>query len=152
MELVPLTQSRKKVHSGDVFAMRFDEGPFVFGRVIEESVPLFGYGALLLYVYDDVRSSPDPDIEFMVPDRLLLPPVMTNRLGWRHGYFETVGHADLREVDKLPRHCFQNLQQPPRYFDDSGLETTRTEPCGKWALTSYLGIGMMVDHALSAQR
>jgi len=130
--------------------MRLRTGDYVFGRVVGDAVPLFGYSALLLYVYNTVSASPSPPLDAMSPARLLFPPVLTNRLGWRRGYFETVATVPLCEDMVLSQHCFAELAgSPPKYYDAEGAELPqRLDPCGDWALSSFETISMRIETAL----
>jgi len=88
-----IRRSRKPPQRGDVFAMQIPDGRYLFGRVIgadlaagQAPMP----GAYLIYVYNVVRDAKVVDPNDLAPDRLLIPPIHTNRMGWTKGYFETI--------------------------------------------------------------
>lgn len=91
------------------------------------------------------------------PDQLLIPPVLTNKLGWVHGYFETIAHHRLAASDRLPQHCFRSgvvLDAPiERYYDEYSRELdVPVEPVGEWGLQSYRTIDDAVSDALGIPR
>lgn len=146
--LQKLKPSRKKAQAGDVFRMRFADGRSVFGRVVKDA-QLFGGPALLVYVYDTSAVAGEPALDDLRADRLLLPPMLTNEVGWRHGFFETVAHRALEQEDYLPTHCFHDQRVPPRFYDENGEDAVYSEPCGLRALDSYFTIAEQVLTALS---
>src|SRR6266511_3953562 len=88
-----LSPSRKKLRVGDIFAMQLPDERCLFGRVILVDLPIEKAPmptSNLLYIYKDLFDTKTPDIGRLVPDRLLIPPVFTNRLGWAKGVFETI--------------------------------------------------------------
>lgn len=144
-----LETSRRTLRRGDVFALSPADGVFLFGRVIDLEASIGGFPGILLYVYDIVRSTPEPpDVTTLTPARLLVPPMSTNRLGWSRGYFKTVLHADLRPGDTLRVHCFRDTLRG-RYFDEHGRRLAQAvEPVGEWGLQSYRTIDDAVSAAL----
>ena len=99
-----LKRSRRRPTPGDVFAMLPPDGRFLFGRVIRTNV-LGPMAATLIYLYSyraDVKQAP----RVLSPDALLIPPTLTNALGWYHGVFETIDERPLTEDDVLRQHCF----------------------------------------------
>jgi hypothetical protein len=78
---------------------------------------------------------------------VMLPPIMTNRLPWRHGYLETVCHQELSAQDRLHQHCFKDIRG--EYFDEFSNELERpVELVGVWGLGSYRTIDDEVSEAL----
>jgi hypothetical protein len=88
----------------------------------------------------------------MRPDRLLVSPIMTNRLPWTRGYFETLANVPLEVGDVLPRHCFLSASRG-RYFDDAGNELAGAiEPVGDYALHSFSTIDDQISDKLGIPR
>ncbi len=146
-----LCPSRKKLRVGDIFAMQLPDERYLFGRVI--LVDLSGPPKApmprsnLLYIYKDLFDTKTPDIDRLAPDRLLIPPVFTNRLGWVKGVFEMIDNRPLQSSDLLPQHCFRDFSG--KYYDENmNLLPAPIEPCGSWGLASYLYIDDQVSQAL----
>ncbi|MBU4557060.1 MAG: immunity 26/phosphotriesterase HocA family protein [Actinobacteria bacterium] len=149
--------SRKRQAVGDVFRMRLD-GRYLFGRVVSTSAhipPRSGSGSgiagLLVYIYDTSQDSPEPHVDDLRPDRLLLPPAIVNRRGWLDGYFEFVMHLDLEPGDTLGAHCFRRAGhgRPDTYHDETGRRLlSKQEPCSVFGLGNHLTIEEAVRGAL----
>jgi hypothetical protein len=144
-----LKVSRKKPRRGDIFAMQPPDGKFLFGRVVDtEAVIGPMVGCILIYIYD-VRSDTKESLDHvkLLPRSLLVPPIMTNRLPWSRGYFETLTNRELERGEVLERHCFR--ASGGRYYDERGGELEGpTEPVGVRALKSYRTIDDAVSQAL----
>jgi hypothetical protein len=122
---------------------------YLFGRVIStEAMAGWSMRANLIYVYSarsDVKAAPEESA--VRRDRLLIPPLMTNRLPWSRGYFETLTNRPLDEHDVLKQHCFRS--SGGRYYDEALRELPGpTEPCGIWGLASYRTIDDAISEAL----
>lgn len=147
-----LKPSRKKPREGDVFAMQLVD-QFLFGRVIStEARWALGQGAdpaVLIYIYHDPSTEKDvPERSSLRPDRLLVPPVMTNKLPWSRGYFETLTNITLESDEVLAQHCFLSASRG-RYFDENGADLGGgVEPVGDYGLHSYRTIDDQLSHAL----
>jgi hypothetical protein len=142
--------SPREPRVGDIFAMQLPDGSYLHGRVIATdalagpSMP----GSNLVYLYSE-RSPTEaaPDSSALKPDRLLVPPLMTNRMPWKKGYFKTIANRALEPADVLPAHCFEDVRG--YYYDEySNRRGHRTEPCGDWGLHSYLTIDDAVSQAV----
>lgn len=130
--------------------MQLPDMGYSFGRVMSTeavagpSMP----GAILVYVYryrSAVKELPDP--RALAPDTLLVPPMMTNRLGWSRGYFETLTNWPIGDTDVLPRHCFEDSRG--RYLDEHGNQLEGpVEPMAVYGLYSYRMIDDVVSEAL----
>ena len=152
-----LRPSRKPPRPGDVFAMLPPGGQYLFGRVIATDASAGAFKPLLLIYIFSVRS---PTMEMsdqgrLNPEDLLIPPIMTNRLPWIRGYFQTLGHRDLRSGDLLQVHCFRGQ---PRYgldvyYDEhSNPLPGPVSPVGEWGLHSFRSIDDQVSDALGVTR
>jgi hypothetical protein len=148
-----LKPSRKKPKAGDVFVMQTPDDDYLFGRVITAEAAVGPMtGCILFYVFR-TRSAVKklPDRAELAPSRLLLPPLMTNRLPWSRGYFETVGQLPLEPGDVLKQHCFR--RSSGQYYDEANHELPGpVEPVGDWALHSYRTIDDQVSDALGFPR
>jgi hypothetical protein len=146
-----LRPSRTRPREGDLFAMQLVDGRFLFGRVIDADATSGTRlrGAILIYVYRLMSGSIDPpDREELSPKSLLIPPLMTNRLPWSRGYFETIAHWPLQSHEVLDQHCFLSVVNG-RYFDEKGNELLAVvEPCGDYGLNSYRTIGEGIREAV----
>src|SRR3954452_9236707 len=120
--LIALSPSRKRLAEGDIFAMRVLDLGFVFGRVISTEA-IWAVGgedsglANLLYIYSGVHTELNPPHR-LKPEALLIPPVMTNRLGWSRGYFQTIANRPLKPEDVLRVHCFRRSNG--EFYDERG--------------------------------
>ncbi|MFC6092408.1 immunity 26/phosphotriesterase HocA family protein [Saccharothrix lopnurensis] len=149
VNLVAGTGSRKAVRPGDVFTLELADGRHLFGRVVGADLPRGRApipGAYLIYLYDAVSGSPEPDLARLRPDALLAPPLFINRLPWTKGYFRTVAHHDPAPADLLERHCFRT--SGGEHLDRDGQPTTHTEPCGSWTLAGYFSVDREIGRAL----
>ena len=146
-------RSRPNVEPGDVFRMMLLDGRTVLGRVIRSGseidlgpVP----GAMLVYLYEPPLEIDHGDAS-LDPNRLIIPPIWTNRQGWLHGYWETVARRPLVPGDVRLEHCFRRAGFG--LVDQRGLVTTAvSESCGPWALVAYPFIDDLVSDALGIPR
>ena len=156
VNLRQLKPSRKIPKVGDIFAMLMPDGRYLYGRVILANLPSELAPmptSNLVYIYDIRTKARTPaPLDALSPDRLLLPPQFINRLPWSKGYFENVAHQPIRESDLLAQHCFWDVVGKV-YCDETGHAlSTRTEPCGVFALGSYRMIDDLVSDALGIPR
>jgi hypothetical protein len=152
-----LKPSRKKPVVGDVFAIQLPDEKFLFGRLVStEAQWALGEGvkpALLIYIYR-VRSATKvlPERSVLGPENLLVSPIMTNRLPWSRGYFETIGNLPPEPGELLEQHCFLSSVRG-EYFDDKGNELPgAVEPVGDWGLHSFRTIDDQISDALGFAR
>ncbi len=135
-----MTASRKRLRPGDIFVVKPRGRDYLFGRVVDvDAHALQIGGAILIYVYD-AWSTSKLEIPPLSRDRLLIPPVMLNRLGWSRGFMETVEHRPLDPDEVLPVHCFVShiYAAGPRYFNERHEERPGpVEPVGTAGLASY---------------
>jgi hypothetical protein len=147
MNLEVLKRRRHVPKAGDVFVMKPPDGRYLFGRVIStDASGALGVGCVLLYIYAarSVAKSPVPDL---LRGQLLIPPVMTNRLGWVRGYFEHIENQPMRAMDRLRQHCF--IDSRGWYFDENGTRLAGpTAPVGCWGFDSFRTIDDKISDAL----
>ena len=143
-----IEKSRIRPRPGDLFAMKVKRRGYLFGRVIRIDAVLGGFpNCKLLYIYRQLSQSIDT-IPELRKEGLLIPPIGTNNLGWRHGFFKTIRRDGLRDEDVLARHCFEGAA-PGRYYDEFDHRLSQmVEPCGVRGVASYLVIDDLVSTAL----
>lgn len=154
MNMQVLKRTRKAPTAGDVFVYRIGNGPFGIGRVIRTGLKMDSSTDItMIYVYNAFTESKS-NTPSLSPRRLLIPPklLLSNRL-WTMGYFETVSHRTLSELDMLRTHCFHDPSADPvRYCDEEGRTLLRrTRPCGLYALGSYFTVDAQISIALGVQ-
>jgi hypothetical protein len=145
-----LNPSRKKNRAGSVFALQMLDGLFSFGRLVKTDVNAgFGPGAQLIYVFKYRSESKElPHRSEVRAERLLLPPLMTNRLPWSRGYFETIAEMPFEDGDVLKQHCFYSSTFD-KYFDEYADELLQpVDPVRMYGLESYRTIDDAVSKAL----
>ena len=145
-----LSPSRKKNGAGSVFALQMLDGLFSFGRLVNTDVNAgMGPGAQLIYVFEYRSESKDlPHRSELRSERLLLPPLMTNRLPWSRGYFETIAELPFEDGEILKQHCFRDSVFD-RYRDEQGNELPGpVQPIGSYGLDSFRTIDDAVSRAL----
>jgi hypothetical protein len=148
MNLAVLRKTRRRPDVGDVFVMQPPDGAFLFGRVIDTSAEIGPMkSCILIYVYRTRAQEKAAPAE-LLPDDLLVPPMITNGRPWTMGYFEPIENRALRAVDSFPQHCFAD---PLRgwYFDERGRRLPAPiEPVGTWGLHSFRTIDDAISTAL----
>jgi hypothetical protein len=153
-----LKPSRKAPKPGDVFVMQLPDESYLSGRVITPAArwtKAEGAGpAVLIYIYRARSDSKDvPLREELRPDRLLVSPIMTNRLPWSRGYFETIATIPLDVDDVLRQHCFSDASVTGKYFDEMSNEVAGpVEPVGDYGLHSFRTIDDQVSDAVGIPR
>lgn len=147
MNLRVLKKARRPPQVGDVFAMLPPDGDHLFGRVVSVDAAVGAFRpCILVYIYR-ARASRKEEVPRLDPSSLLMPPVMTNRLPWSLGYFETVGRTPMGDGERLHQHCFRDLRG--WYFDEySNRILQPVEPIGEWGLDSVRTIDDKVSKAL----
>jgi hypothetical protein len=135
-----------------VFAVGLPDGTFVFGRVIAADLPSEQApmpGSNLVYIYDLRTASPEPRVDELTVERLLIPPLFINRLPWSRGYFQTVSSADLDPSDRLPQHHFWDAARSA-YVNEAGRPIAHTPPTpvGDWGLHSFRTVDDAISEAL----
>ena len=147
------SRSRKQPKAGDVFAMQLPDDRYVFGRVISteaHAAPAMPGGVLISIDRTRSEAKEVPSVEEMRTDRLLVSPIMTNRLPWTRGYFEPLANIPLADDDVLAQHRFRRWDG---CYDDENLsELSRSvEPVGDYGLHSFRTIDDEVSDALGSR-
>jgi hypothetical protein len=152
MNAVVLRRSRHLPEVGDIFVLNMQGKQWVAGRVIKTDVYGMGPedGSVLLYFYRlDVHNPSQIDAPIR-PD-LLVPPVISNVLGWRRGFYLHVRNEPLLFDETLSRHVFDDRSISGGYRDEYARPAAPprpNEPCGHSGLWSYRAIDDMLSEAL----
>ncbi len=148
MQLAVLQKSKRAPLVGDVFAFRAADQAYRFGRVISTTaVAGPTHGCVLVYLYG-AKSRDKTRVPKLERDALLLPPMMTTRAPWTHGYFEHVKTATVRTRDVLPQHAFRDARGT--LVDDEGrpLEAA-SAPVGELRLWDVEAIDAAIAGAIA---
>ena len=147
-----LAPSRKAPAIGDVFAVLPPDVLYLFGRVIAVDAAAHSFGPLVLVYLFRFRNAINdpPDRQHLQTSDLLVPPIMTNRLPWSRGYFQTVGNLQLGPGEVLSVNCFGDLRG--RYYDEYNRQLPGPVGLvGLHAVHSYRTIDDEVSRALGIQ-
>lgn len=118
-----LKPSRKKPRPGDLFVVNMRGKRWIAGRVIHLDCRMMSSEVghePLLYFYKVPVSNPQSLRPPFKPD-LLIAPIITNFLGWKHGYFMTVGNWPFEEGERFARHWFVNSYYPLKWGDPQAV-------------------------------
>ena len=142
--------SRKRRKPGDLFAFQMPDERWGYIRFAKDGCSVgFFPDVNLLYVYAYRSQQLEvPDRRHLTPDLLLLPPQLTNNLGWVRGYFVFVDHLPIQPGDLHPRHCFWSAASRAYYDEYSRPLDIPFDPIGTFGVTSYSMIDLQVSHAL----
>jgi hypothetical protein len=139
---------------GEVFALQITTGKFLFGQVLlanpqREHAPT--PSANLVYIFATQHDSANLDNVSLLATDLLIPPLWTNSLGWKRGYFKRVAILRRTDLSVLTQHCFK--RHDGTYVDEVGEKLfKKVDPCGIWGLVSYRWIDDHVSDALGIPR
>ena len=133
--------------AGDIFVLRPAGRDYYFGRVVRVGTKLVALpDNVLIYLYDAHGPAKDA-IPELRRERLLVAPLVTNRLPFSKGYLEVVGSRPLAPGDVLPVHCFR--ASSGKYYDEHKRPLReKVEPCGELGLHSFRTIDDAVSKAL----
>lgn len=154
-----LTCSKSKANpkAGDVFFIRIPGKGLVVGLVVKtdacsevihsEEQRKKAFRAVLLHVFQDVHAAENRDLMLrsVARENLLIPPLMTNRLGWKHGIFKNFARIENVCEQMLEVYCFRSGS---RFYDENGLRSVHSIPCGSLGLHSYLSVEDEILQAL----
>ena len=148
MNMKRLKRYRKKLLPGDIFVLQIQEATFHFGRIVATNCRVrVAEGGILIYVYN-TSSSDKTDIPSLSKHDLLMPPTMTSREPWTHGYFNVVASRHFEEGDLWTPHCFLS-RWDNRYYDEYNHQLPeRREPCGHYSWSTIMGLDKGVSRAL----
>jgi hypothetical protein len=149
-----LRASRRKPKQGDVFAMLLPDSKYLFGRVISTTARIGPIkDVVLIYIFRSRSDTKDlPDRAILRTGNLLLQPILTNRLPWIRGYFETCASFAFSEGEVLSQHCFRSLLRKGEYFDEFNNRLSGPiGPVGNYGLDGYGSIDRMISKALGLE-
>ena len=148
--LVVLQKSRKKLRPGDIFVQKFSIlDKYIWGRVISTTADAGPFGLKnLIYIYHVLTTDID-DIPELKKNNLLIPPLLTNRLGWSRGYYKTIANMPLTQDDVYQPHCFHFFSMN-QYRDENAMVMDKPcPPVGSWAMTGYIAIEAEICRTLN---
>lgn len=150
MNLANLKKSNTAPAVGDVFVMLPPDNLFLYGRVIAKDAMIGPmHDCYLIYVYRQ-RSKIKQEIPELFRGQLLIPPMMSNKLPWTRGYFETLENRELGPMDRLLKHCFMDTRG--WYFDEyNNRLSSPVEPIGERGLQSFRTIDDQISKALGIE-
>lgn len=104
-----LKKTRQRPLPGDIFSFQILDGKYHWGRVVSVTASVGGFDdCVLIYIYKTQTEGNNEAPPFTSSD-LLLPPIATNELPWKKGYFKLVDNMELKNDDLLPVHCFKSV-------------------------------------------
>jgi hypothetical protein len=142
-----LGTSSKRIMTGDVFVLRPKGHLLYYGIVANTNATMFSAKEIIHVQIFDYKS----DVIQEIPDSLnkyplLIPPILTNKLGWKKGYFKIIGNVSINNFMSVKEAAFfyyngeifnDNSQQLPKPYS---IETT-----GSFSITSYLNIDNLIS-------
>lgn len=145
-----IAKSRKVQRPGDVFVMLLPNERYLFGRVIATDAQLFAMTkVVLVYIFKTQQVGKQlSDRDELQTDRLLIPPVFTNRLGWSRGFFETIDNLPFLDGERLEQHSFLHPLHDRHYDEYSKPVSNPVEPIGMFAVGNYRTIDEHISDAL----
>jgi hypothetical protein len=148
MNIKQTRKSRRKLEVGDVFSFQIENDGFHWGQIVSVTANVGGFeNCILIYLYK-IKTKTLDNLPILKVSDLLLPPIATNELPWKKGYFVFVKNRVLKPEDLLPVHCFKSIARGT-YFDDHGTPLKKAhEPCGINGLDSYSSIDDKVSEVL----
>ena len=149
MNLRVLKRSRRQPEVGDVFAMQMGDAPFHFGRVISTNANPLGVGSGILVYFYQATSACKTSVPPLDPKRLLIPPLITNKLPWSQGYFEHIQTVPIAISEVLPQHRFWDPLKEVFRDEQGNLAMDPSVPCSTWGLHSFRTIDDELSKALN---
>jgi hypothetical protein len=143
-----LKKSKGHLKVGDIFTFQMkDDNRFFYGKVICKDAKVGPFEELILiYIYNSFSKEKDKNPE-LDKENLLIPPLMTNKLPWSKGYFETISNIPINSHDVFERHCFKDISG--KIFDEYNNSLVSViEPCGQRGVNSFRTIDDKVSKAL----
>jgi hypothetical protein len=138
--MISFGKSRIGPKAGDFFVYQIEAGRYGWGRVLRLDARVCQIPKLVLAYFYDTFTETQAPVPLLSKERLLIPPVLTNKLGWRDGYYRTVANAPVRLGEVYDRHCFRNASLR-QYFDENGIEILNPfGPLGTCGVHSYASI------------
>lgn len=150
--ILPGKKTRRKPEPGDIFSFQMEQFPerFYYGRVVATDTKIgnMSVGIVNLFYVYKTFSLHESDIPSLKPSDLLLPPLGTNDIPWKRGYFKVIKSMPIAEGDLLPVHCFYSPSRD-RYVDEYGNQLAGpVEPVGFNGVSGLLGIDNDISSAL----
>lgn len=149
INLEHLENSRKNIHTGDVFVVKPKGEGYYYGVVANSNSNHFGVEGIIHiqifnYCTEKIEGVPCDLYKY----ELLIPPILTNKLGWRKGYFKTIGSLDTNMFPSIKQAVFVDVIRSGYYFDDKSNQLDRIysiETTGSFSIKSYLNIDALIS-------
>jgi hypothetical protein len=149
INLEHLANSRKNINTGDIFVLKPKGKDYYYGVVANANSNHFGIEDIIHiqifnYCTEQIANVSDSLYKY----DLLLPPILTNKLGWRKGYFKTIGHSDIKLFPTVKRAAFVDVIRTGYYFDDKSNPLDKIysiETTGAFSIKSYLNIDTLIS-------
>jgi len=151
MNLRVLKKSQRQPEAGDIFVMQLGDTTFLFGRVVSiDANPLGVGGGILVYIYR-AKACCKTSVPPLDRNRLLIPPLITNRLPWSRGYFEHIQSRPIAIGDVLEKHRFWDPLRGVFRDEQGNVVPDPFESCSTWGLHSFQTIDDELSKALGLQ-
>lgn len=137
---------KKRVKSGDVFSLKFDDF-FLFGQVTGTGAPFAGFPSPHKVVVFHYRSLDRSDWQTALSSGPLIAPHFINNLGFSRGFMPVLGSAAVVHLDPAVV-CYSRTIGPHPYLDESGNPCEPRPLVGIYGLGNYLTLEDLVEGSL----
>lgn len=142
-----LGNSSKIIKTGDVFVLKPKNHPLYYGIVANASATMFSAKEIIHIQIFDYKS----DVVQEIPDSLdkyplLIPPILTNKIGWKKKYFKSIGNIPVDNFISVKNASF--FYYNGEIFNDSSQPLSKPyliETTGSFSVTSYLNIDNLIS-------
>ena len=142
-----LGNSSKIIRTGDVFVLKPKNHPFYYGIVANVNATMFGAKEIIHIQIFDYKS----EVVQEIPDSLdkyplLIPPILTNKIGWKKKYFKSIGNIPVNNFISVRNASF--FYYNGEIFNDSSHPLSKPnsiETTGSFSVTSYLNIDNLIS-------
>jgi hypothetical protein len=145
--IVVQKRSKRRPKPGDIFRVDLTTGQTVWGRILTLDARVESISGLALLYFFRPRPAAEGAPASLPVSELLFRPVLTNKLGFSHGYFTIVDNRPFTSDERLATHCYEWLDET--FHDETGaVLQTATEPLLSSCVRSYLTIEDEIAKAL----
>jgi hypothetical protein len=150
INLENIGSSRKAIKTGDVFIFKPKERLFYYGVVVNSDASIFtAKGLIHIHLFNINSEKGDSIPNNLYHSELLVPPILTNKLGWTKGYFKTIENVAIENFPLVKNATF--FYYNGKIFNDNSNELPKPksiEETGSFAVTSYLNIDNLISLSL----
>lgn len=154
-----LNRGKKGRQNGECFILQLDGENYVLGVVANNDTkwaPNVNNVLTVLFFkteFADEKSFSLNDIIKIVNDKsaLILPPIITNELGWTKGYFKTINKVDTDDISYLNDISFYNSINDITNMNGDKTEVKNIYLLGKKPLISCYGIETLLEISLDLE-